>query len=273
VKRITLEASYVDSVKGRILLSCRRPAGPIVGCVLVAPPFADEMNKSRRMLSEAARALAGQGIATVIPDLYGTGDAEGDFADASWETWLADLQHASEWASRHLAPVTALIAVRLGAELGVEAVVRGILPPMQRTVLWQPVFDSARFLTQFLRLRTAAKLTQDDMRESVDELKQQLLAGQSLEVAGYRLNSALARALSRSPSRAELSAKLGRVFWTDLHREVGSSVMPVARKLIDASLSAGIDLNALVIAGEPFWSSTEIACNRALIAATVEALS
>jgi alpha/beta superfamily hydrolase len=63
--------------------------------LLVLPPFAEELNKTRRMLSLAARALQNAGHEVLLVDLYGTGDSAGDFADASFRGWSADLQAAS----------------------------------------------------------------------------------------------------------------------------------------------------------------------------------
>jgi hypothetical protein len=46
------------------------------------PPFAEEMNKSRRMIAEVGRRLEGSGVGMLLVDLFGTGDSEGEFAQA-----------------------------------------------------------------------------------------------------------------------------------------------------------------------------------------------
>ena len=53
----------------------------------MVPPFAEEMNKCRPMVTEVALGLAESGIASIVPDLYGTGDSGGDFSEGDWETW------------------------------------------------------------------------------------------------------------------------------------------------------------------------------------------
>ena len=55
--------------------------------VLYVPPFAEEMNKSRRLVALQARRLAAAGFGVLVPDLYGTGDSAGDFAEARWSIW------------------------------------------------------------------------------------------------------------------------------------------------------------------------------------------
>ena len=52
------------------------------GSILYIHPFAEEMNKSRRMAALQARALAKAGYAVLQLDLLGCGDSSGDFGDA-----------------------------------------------------------------------------------------------------------------------------------------------------------------------------------------------
>ena len=64
------------------------------------PPFAEEMNHSRRMATLQAHRLAALGIDVLVVDLFGTGDSAGDFADARWETWQEDAKAAVAWLGR-----------------------------------------------------------------------------------------------------------------------------------------------------------------------------
>ena len=73
------------------------PAGASRGAVVHVPAFAEEMNKSRRMASLQARALAAQGWHVLQLDLLGTGDSEGDFGDATWADWMDDVAEARRW--------------------------------------------------------------------------------------------------------------------------------------------------------------------------------
>ena len=77
------------------------PAEPRVplGLVVHAPAFAEEMNKSRRMVALQARALAEDGLAVLLVDPLGCGDSPGDFGDATWETWVQDIANALAWLS------------------------------------------------------------------------------------------------------------------------------------------------------------------------------
>jgi len=50
--------------------------------ILVVPPFAEELNKSRRMLALQGKSLARAGRGLLAVDLHGTGDSAGEFIEA-----------------------------------------------------------------------------------------------------------------------------------------------------------------------------------------------
>ena len=83
---------FIDGTAGRLFAIYLAPApeAPRRGAVLYLPPFAEEMNRSRRMVLLQARRMVELGYQVLIVDLYGTGDSEGDFADARWAIWRAD---------------------------------------------------------------------------------------------------------------------------------------------------------------------------------------
>ena len=92
-------------------------AGASRRAVLVLPPFAEELNKSRRMLALAARALQGAGIDVLLIDLYGTGDSGGDFGDATLAIWRDDLRRGAAWLAERGVARLDVLAVRGGALL------------------------------------------------------------------------------------------------------------------------------------------------------------
>jgi exosortase A-associated hydrolase 2 len=236
--------------------------------VLVVPPFAEEMNKCRRMVTETALGLAQNGIATVLPDLYGTGDSGGEFDEADWGTWLQDLQTASAWAQGMGHPVTGLLALRLGARLALDALATDRLGSVDTTVLWQPVLDAGRHLNQFLRLRTVASMN-GPRQETLKQLRESLAAGQEVEVAGYSLSAALAQSLdAERPSPG--TARAGRLRCIEVVREAGD-VSAVAKGLVSAARHSGQDAEAVAEVGEPFWTATEIVVNRAVVDRTIAA--
>src|SRR5947208_15350687 len=67
------------------------------GAFVYVHPFAEEMNKSRRMAALQSRALAAAGHAVLQIDLHGCGDSSGGFGDASWAAWIDDVVGACAW--------------------------------------------------------------------------------------------------------------------------------------------------------------------------------
>lgn len=258
-------ALFLDGSQGPLFAYLRTPDGPIRGRVLLVPPFAEELNKSRRMLALVADALAAAGFTSILVDLYGTGDSAGDFGDARWSTWLADLDTACRRLGEQDDLPLGVLAVRTGALLARDWLATRPRPA-QTLALWQPVCAGELFLTQFLRLRSmAAKLA--GREEPVKALRAQLDAGTALEIAGYGLAPALAQALAERRLTAPVPAATTIRAW-----EIGSGeTTPALASVVADWQDAGGDVVAAVVPGEPFWSTQEIAECPALIAATVAA--
>ena len=266
-----MQAAFVAGARGRILVVARRPAQQR-SAVLIVPPFAEEMNKCRRSFTELSHALAERGIATVLPDLYGTGDSEGEFVDADLDVWLDDLSRVVEWSSAQGCPVTALLCVRLGCPLG--ALLARCWPGrFEQAAFWQPVLDGKRFLAQFFRLRVAASMMEPNKRESVEALRVLLHSSGRIEVAGYELGSKLVGQLDTLALDARCCADIGAVHWMEVLRDHAATLPTPSRQFIDAQRSAGHEIAEHTFVGEPFWSSVEIVTNQQLIASTAEVLA
>lgn len=266
-----IDARFLDGKRGKIFVLLRRPDRDSGRSVLIVPPFAEEMNKSRKMFTDVAQALARCGIGTILPDLFGTGDSEGEFRDGDWEIWKDDLARAAAFAAEQGCPVNALLCERLGCALGAEAA-RDTLGGVDRTVFWQPVLDGQRFMTQFLRLRVAASMM-EDRKETVGGLRERLQAGDTLEVAGYELAARLVDRIDRVRLAAALGSQLGDLHWLELVRDADGPLPGASEEAVSAARPrmSSVTMDALV--GEPFWSATEIVRIPALVDRTVAVLA
>ena len=104
----TVEAFYLPTEHGQRFCLLHSAATGVVprGAILYIHPFGDEMNKSRRMAALQSRAFAERGYEVLQVDLFGCGDSSGDFRNATWEIWLADVRAAWDWlAARSTHPV------------------------------------------------------------------------------------------------------------------------------------------------------------------------
>lgn len=265
--------SFIDSSAQPVFVLVRRTRDPVRGCVLIVPPFAEEMNKCRRMITSLAIEVASRRYSVVMPDLSGTGDSGGEFVDARWDAWRCDLRRTAEWSAAQGMPVTCLVAVRIGASLACDAIEAGDLPKLRSSVLWQPVFDGSRHLSQFLRLRVAASLSVEDRRESVAELRERLAKGSTVAVGGYDLSGPLASDIDALRVPETLPENLGAVHWLQVGRSRDSGLPPESLDLIQRSRRAGITLRESLHLGEPFWSATEVVTVPSVIVESVNALT
>jgi exosortase A-associated hydrolase 2 len=234
------------------------------------PPFAEELNKCRRMLALAGQQLAQAGWHVVLPDLGGTGDSHGDFGAARVEAWLDDLVDAAAEAG-HAAPVTAVVGLRLGACLAVSVLPR--LPGVQRLVFWQPVVTGQQHLTQFLRLRVAGNALAGGVGQTVAGLRAMLAAGESLEVAGYALGPGLASDLDRLRLTVPAGSQLPDLYWLEVSSADPPVPGPLAAGYVQQWTEQGGRATATACGGEPFWSTMEIGLSQPLLDRTVACLA
>lgn len=268
---MTFEAFYLPAASGQRFCLFHPASDPAAqrGAVVYVHPFAEEMNKSRRMAALQAKVMAAAGYSVLQIDLYGCGDSSGDFGDATWETWIDDVMLAYGWLHDRSAAVPWLWGLRSGCLLACEAAVQIVAP--SRLLLWQPVVSGKQFLQQFLRLRLAGEMFGGESKGHMERLRDQLARGESLEIAGYSLSPGLASGLERS----ELSPapKSVRIEWIELSGKADASMSPLARARIAAWQSVGRQLRGHLVCGSAFWQTAEISECPALIDATIDALA
>jgi exosortase A-associated hydrolase 2 len=240
------------------------------GTILYLPPFAEEANRSRRMAVLQAGRLAARGWAVLLLDPFGTGDSAGEFHEARWDLWLDDAARAADWlaASWPARPMT-LWGLRLGALLVADLATRET-SRFSRLLFWQPLLRGDRFITQFLRLRTAAAMTVGE-KESSGDLRKRLADGQVLEVAGYELAPDLVAAIEELRLE-DLLVRLGgtAIEWLEL-ASAGSepALSPASRRLLEALPTGGSpQLTCKAVPGDAFWTIQEITLAPQLLDAT-----
>lgn len=289
---VAVDSSSSDSASIHGEVPCR-------GALVMVHAFAEEMNRSRRMFAMQARALADAGFAVLLMDLYGCGDSSGDFGQARWDIWLADLVLARQWLALRTGMPVGFLGLRLGASLALQAAVQdpqpaGMVGPL---ILWQPVPRGDTYLTQFLRLQQAAYLlstagtevalpgsapagegeqatTLASARpdgEGSAALRKRLLAGQCVEVSGYLLAPALAASID-ALNMATVAIPHNPIYWLDIAVDESTPIAAARQRSIESLERAGARLRFRQVRGPAFWASQEIAEAPALLAATLELL-
>lgn len=242
-------------------------------------PFADEMNKARRMAALQARAMAQSGYSVLQIDLHGCGDSTGDFGDAQWNHWVNDVVVASQWLRRHGSvnasathpPALWLWGLRSGCLVGIAA--SAYINDACHFVLWQPPPSGRVLLQQFLRIQVAADMLKWQDKGGMERLHHRLKNGVAVEVAGYMLSPALAHGLEQAtldPPACKKSVQ--RVEWFELSTVEPAVFSCTATAAADRWRHAGYAVRNHVVSGPAFWQTSEIAEIPALLSATTASL-
>jgi exosortase A-associated hydrolase 2 len=276
---------FLPAAQGQRFCLFHPPRQSARGALLYVHPFAEEMNKTRRMAALQARSFAQRGYGVLQIDLCGCGDSSGDFSDARWDLWKQDMKLAFDWLAQQRCGPISLWGLRLGALLALDFSADAI-GPVERLILWQPVLSGKSHLNQFLRMRMASQMLTDAHAPGVSNasLRAELAAGSSVEVAGYELSAELAGAIDEKD--AATLAPHCPTYWFEstmmatatasnesadgVTKEAGNApaLPPAVARSAAAWHAAGAPLHLHPLCGVPFWATTEIAECPALLAAT-----
>lgn len=233
--------------------------------IIHIPAFAEEMNKARRMVSLQAQAFARLGHGVLILDLFGTGDSAGDFADATWQIWLQNIDDAVAWLNQQGVTRIDLWGLRTGALLAIHYIANGN-HIIGHLLCWQPVLSGDAFVTQFLRLRIAAAMMNNNpIKETTNQLKQQLAHGQSLEVAGYGLHPALITPLMAINAQQFALTTLGKVAVMEVVSSEATLIAAATSQFLTALQQQHVDVTYTSVTGDLFWTTQETGLAMALI--------
>lgn len=240
--------------------------------LLYVHPFAEEMNKTRRMAALQARALADAGVAVLQIDLKGCGDSSGDFGDASWQGWLDDLALACQWLlARHPTLPLWLWGLRAGCLLA--SATAQTLSGIAGQLWWQPPSSGKLLVQQWLRLKAAGEMLGAGggaAKGAMDQLRQQLAAGEAVEIAGYSCAASLILGLEAATLHSPGSQPL---IWLELSRDAEAPALtPIGIKQTEAWRATGTPLVAEAVTGPAFWATTEIEEAPLLLLATQKLL-
>ena len=250
------------------------------GLVLFIHPFAEEMNKSRRMAALQARAMAEAGYAVLQIDLKGCGDSSGDFGDATWQHWVHDVLQGSRWLRERHATYD-LHAVRLplwlwglraGCLLAVDAARQ--LDEACHFIFWQAPASGKLLLQQFFRLKVARDMLNGNTSGVMADMRRELANGYPQEIAGYMLSPALASGLEQSSLAPPFNAKpKQRMLWLEVSPTEDPCLSPTSTHTLAAWHHAGFETSSQLVRGPFFWQTNEIEEVPALIAASMAAIT
>jgi uncharacterized protein len=267
--RCSIKADFLEHRGRNLFYLLLEPASAVAhSSVLFLPPFADEMNKSRRIVASQARALAGAGCRVMLLDLSGCGDSGGDFLDASWNHWLQDSEAAARFLMDKSDSAPVLWGLRMGAMLAC-GLAHGH-PEFQKFLLWQPVLNGEQLIDQFLRLRTVPSSVSAEVAFDRKSLWDELRAGRPLSIAGYELSSTLALEMARV--RLNDLIPQGQVHWVEIGMAPHANIGAGSENVVAHWREQGANVATSYVKGDPFWRTVDAEVNVDLLRRTQDAL-
>jgi exosortase A-associated hydrolase 2 len=244
------------------------------GAILYVHPFAEELNRTRRMAALQSRAFAAMGFAVLQIDLFGCGDSCGDFNGGRWDVWKRDLGVAAGWLAQRTSGPLHLWGVRLGGLLAMDFAAEVAVDSL---ILWQPFLSGRACINQFLRLRLAEQMRQDGPAQpsapapgaprSTAALRAQLAVHGVIEVGGYEVAVPLVKAIDACDA-AHIRLPPCTVHWFAHGAPAPARVAASAARLAERWKPDGVTLHFHPVDGAEFWAGDDLVECTALLDAT-----
>jgi exosortase A-associated hydrolase 2 len=253
-----LLATYIDGVNGSVFLAGRRPSHDTVNdrAVLILPPFAEEMNKARRMLALQSQFGAQHGISFFLPDVVGTGDSEGDFEACRWGHWEQDVLVIVQWIRAQGFTSVDLLALRSGIFLARRLLEEPIVK-IGRVVLWNPVLSGKKMMGQLRRTRRFQSREAHSGASAI-EAESYTVSTPIVELAGYRIHSELIAEIETLLLERLTWPRGTNVHWLDVSLLDDDTVPSRTEAVLEKWRQSGVDAHYLRLIGRPFWLGPEI---------------
>lgn len=249
------------------------PLNACRGIIIYVQAFGEELNKSRRMATLQAHHLATRGFATIIMDLYGLGDSDGDLADARWEIWKQDLRYLYTWLRLQTNAPVHLLGLRLGALLSIDFSNQSDFP-IHQLILWQPCFDGAQFLSEFFRTHMLSDMLNkhhfSDHGKKISDTNDER-SSEIVEVLGYDISPALKQSVA-SVNLYQFEHINANLTWIDIDphstTDAPNELSPKKQKHHRYLQTICADVVVAHCQGDLFWHTQEITTCTKLIEMT-----
>lgn len=192
------KAFYFGSGSFQLYGVLHRPRADATGVGYVfCHPFAEEKLWAHRVYVSFARELASRGHAVLRFDAMGHGDSDGEFEDATLDSYLADTESALRTLRAEMPELRelGLLGLRFGAT--VAALVADRHQDVRSLVLWEPVLEGDQYMQEVLRGHlTAQMVIHGRIVVNRRELAQRLASGGDVNIEGYSLTGRLFEQIS-----------------------------------------------------------------------------
>lgn len=250
---INMQAEFYSGHKGQLFRLIRTPAS-VNGHLLFVAPLFEQANNTRHMVTKAAIASYDSGYQSIVFDHYGTGDSQGQLADASLSVWQQDIiKQIGELRQISDKPIT--LSLSLSAAL---LLTDDMLAMVDSVQLWQPELNGKRFVQQFKRLALAKDL-QKAKPNSTDTCTSSLMT-----IAGYTMTHSLLDELAKQVLGhiSQCQADVEWLEWLAANTELTQGRQKQYYALQQACAK---QIQLTTLSDEKFWLATELLVSQQLL--------
>lgn len=262
---MNIEVEFIQGIKGRYLLTRWPAVEPKAPLLILMQPFAEEQNRLRRVFRQFAVQLQQHGWEIWLPDLFGTGDSDGEFEHIDFYLWQQDLARLISERLKGERPYS-LLACRFAALQLIDLVANYNVPEPNNLILWQPVLDVKIFWHQLWRQIQASEMMYKKEKVSLSD---KLHLEQKIDLAGYEITAHFyQQVLSFAPNFNVLASS--PLLWLESSVQTTPSI---AAQKIWQQLPNNSFRRRLTTVDTPFyWLSQEAVDTKLLIKNTLEFL-
>ncbi len=208
--------------------------------------------KARQQFTHLAQSLLRKDIGMVVLDVRGTGDAQGELAEVTWQDWCDDVAIAYTALANTGVPVF-MLGLRLGALLGAISLKNASFCAAG-LVLWEPQFSGKLALKPFLRMGALSAKLAGRAEESMQSDRQ--------EIGGYTLTKAFEQSVNDAVSPSVFPASAGLI--VKVSAEENAPLPPAWNTALAPWKEAGVTIAVEHVTFPAFWNTTEIIASEVL---------
>ena len=236
--------------------------------VIFVPPFAEEMNRSKRMYVLCARLLADAGIHSLCFDFIGTGDSSGEWGDFNYSDWKNNLIDVYRLAKK-FAPKISLVTLRDSALISLNLIKQADIQ-IDKCVLWDPIDSGEVLIRQLVRMKIASAMAGDLKKITTKEVLESVEQSGFLEVGGYHVSSELINQIKAEKISDSIEAVLAltQMHWMTTGKSNSNDAMPICLSKLNLAESLLRQLTMHAVNDVKFWMQQEVTISPLLLRET-----
>lgn len=250
-------------------------AGRGTSAVVLVPPFAEELNRSKRMYILCARLLANSGIHAICFDYSGTGDSSGEWGEFCYSDWVNDLHEVYRYAGKYTFDIS-FIALRFGALVLMDAMLEHQMTA-GKSLFWDPLENGDLLTRQLVRMKIAAAMSDNAKKITNKEVIESIENNGFLESAGYHLPQSMLDDINTKKISSNIDSILNvtDVHWMTSAKPGSNEKLWLANTFKDEQLNSNqlSNLHMHAIGDVKFWMQQEVTIAPKMLRRTHEVIA